>query len=185
VAPVPAGNTFLVAPSAAGSWILSARAVVSGRALAFGPGAEVVAVTAPPSTYAAWAAGFESGAGLPAGTLANSVAADYNHDGVANLMAYALGLSPVSPSAGGLPQAVVSGGSLRLEYPKDTLRGDVVLTPEISTNLQTWFAPGQAGAPAGFADTLVSTSGTVQTRRASVPVSAGQKIYLRLRATKN
>ena len=145
---------------------------------------EVSAVAYSQPTFASWAAGMESSAGLAAGTLAASPATDYNKDGIPNLMAYALGLSAVSPSAAGLPLPAITGGSLRLNYSRSTDRTDITLTPEISTNLQTWFPPGQSGAPAGFTDTLLSTAGTVESRRASIPATPGQKYYLRLRVTK-
>jgi hypothetical protein len=163
---------------------LSARPVISGRTLAFGPLNEVNAVTAPPSpAYSTWASQFEVSSGLLAGTLSNAPTADYNRDGVPNLMAYGLGLSPVNTSSASLPQAAASGNSLRLDYLCYTDRADVSVTPQVSTDMQTWYNPGQAGAPAGFTDGLVSTAGTAQTRRAAVPVS-GRNLYLRLKVTK-
>lgn len=191
ILPLNNATTFTFAPAATGQWLISVRPVVSGRPLSFGPPTEVTAVSSsPPSTFAAWAAGFRSlQAGLAAGTLANNPAADQNRDGVANLMAYALNLSPVSPAAPALPQGVAAGASFRLDYPVVTTRTNVTLTPQISTDLRTWFTPGQSGAPAGFTDTVLTTSGSLQTRRASVPAPAAtsgvKHYYLRLRAVKN
>jgi len=176
------GRDFTFVPSTPGSWLLSGRASVSGRSLAFGPVLEVAATTAPPA-FASWAAGHESSAGLAAGTIANAPAADHNRDGVANLMAYALDLSPVAPAAALLPPAVAAQGILRLDYPSRTDRPDVTLTPQVSSDGVNWFTPGQSGAPAGFSDTVLTTAGNVQTRRAAVPVSGGRR-YLRLKATK-
>ena len=177
--------SFTFAPADTGTWMLFGCPVISGRPREFGPGLEVAAVTTPPPpVFASWAAGFESSAGLAAGTIANAPASDHNNDGVANLMAYALGLSPVAPSSASLPVPVPAAGILRLDYPRRTDHADVSLTPQISLNLQTWFSPGQAGAPAGFVDTLQSTAGSVQSRRASIPIVPGQKYWLRLRAVK-
>jgi len=181
----PGANLFAFVPATTGAWLLSARPVISGRTMAFGPATEVNAGTViPPPSFALWAAGFELAATLPAGTLSANPAADHNGDGVPNLMAYALGLSPVAASARLLPQASVIQGNLRLDYSRDTSKADITLTPQVSTNLRTWFTPGQPGAPAGFSDTLLSTNGTVQSRRASVPVSPAGPAYLRLRVTK-
>jgi len=180
------GSTFFTfAPADTGTWMLFGCPVISGRAREFGPALEgTAATTPPPPVFASWAAGFENSAGLAAGTIANAPASDHNHDGVANLMAYALNLSPVAPSSASLPVPVPAAGILRLDYPRRTDQADVSLTPQISLNLQTWFTTGQAGAPAGFTDTLQSTNGAVQSRRASVPVVQGQKYWLRLRAVK-
>jgi hypothetical protein len=172
---------FSFAPPDTGTWLLSGRATVSGRSLEFGPLLEVIATPSP--SYSSWAAPYESGVGLPAGTLSGAPAADYNKDGIANLMAYALNLSPVSNSTLMLPRAVVSQGLLQLDYPRYTDRTDITVTPQISADLLNWYAPGQAGAPAGFIDSILSTAGAVQTRRASVPVQGAQR-WLRLKVTR-
>lgn len=186
VTALPAGgNLFSFVPPATGAWLLSARAVFPGRTMAFGPATEVNAGTTPPvPSFALWSAGFELAAVLRGGTLSGAPGADYNSDGVANLMAYALGLSPVTPSADRLPKASSMPGTLILDYPRDTGKSDVTLTPQVSTDLQTWHAPGGAGAPPGFTDSLLSTNGAVQSRRAAVPAGPSKAYYLRLRVTK-
>jgi uncharacterized protein YkwD len=177
------GRSFTFTPPAStGTWLFSGRAVISGRTLEFGPSLTITAQP-PGGKFNTWAATFESSAGLPSGTLSNAPAADYNRDGIANLMAYALDVSPVSPGAAGLPRAVVTGGHLRLDYTRRTDRTDVVLVPQVSSDLTNWFTPGQSGAPAGFTDSSVSLSGTAETRRATVPLS-GTHRYLRLKATR-
>ena len=184
VTTLPPGTDLMsFTPPATGAWILSARPVISGRQHVFGPALEVNAVTTPPPpTFATWATGHEFAAGLPAGSI--SAPSDYNRDGVPNLIAYALGLSPVAPSARLLPQPSATRDSLRLDYPRDTARTDVILLPEISTDLRAWFNPGQTGAPAGFADSILSTSGTIQSRRAVINTTSARTYYLRLRATR-
>ena len=91
--------------------------------------------------------------------------------------------SPVSNVARSLPLPAVAVGTLRLDYPRITDRADVSVVPQISANLVNWFTPGQAGAPAGFTDTALSSTGNVQTRRASI-AAGSQRYYLRLKATK-
>jgi len=185
VTPLGGETAFSFAPDTPGNWILSARPLISGRTFVFGPGKEVSAIPAPPPpSFLVWAVGFEVSAGLAPGTLSLAPTADFNKDGVANLVAYALGLSPVSPSVNSLPLPVAAQGALRLDYPVLLDRTDVSVTPQVSSNLQTWFNPGQTGAPAGFSNSVISTNGNVQTRRASIPLT-GQDYYLRLRTTRN
>jgi hypothetical protein len=175
---------FTFAPPSEGTWLLSARAVVSGRTLEFGPAKQVTATSeAPPPAYATWASQFEISSGLSAGTLSNAPTGDYNRDGIPNLVAYGLGLSPVSASSASLPQAATAGNMLRLEYFRYTDRPDVSVTSQVSTDLRNWYNVGEAGAPAGFSDTAFAVSGVVESRRAAVPVS-GRNVYLRLKVTK-
>jgi hypothetical protein len=183
-AAVPTSNTVAFTPPGTGEWLLSARPIVAGRTLAFGPNLSVNAIPPATSGYAAWAASHESAAGLPSGTLSATGNADYNKDSVPNLIAYALGLSPTQPAAHLLPQPARSGSHIILQYTKDTAKTDITLTAEATLSPSSWFAPGHAGAPAGFTDTLLNTSGTVQTRRAMLPVTTGQKGLLRLKVTR-
>lgn len=179
-ASIPSGTSFTFTPPDTGDWLLTGRPTVSGRSLEFGPAKQVVAI--PPPSFSTWAASEESTAGLPAGTLSQSPSGDYNRDGVPNLMAYALGLSAVQQQAAALPQATVAGGRLQLDYPRVAGRQDVTVVPQISFDLRRWFAPGEAGAPAGFTDVELPGSGGTVTRRASVPTGS-QSYYLRLKAT--
>ncbi|HWB05351.1 MAG TPA: hypothetical protein VG796_20120 [Verrucomicrobiales bacterium] len=184
--PLAPGTTlFPFVPASTGAWLLSARPVISGRKFAFGPAAEVNAGTvAPVLTFPLWCAGIELARSLPPGTIFNNPAGDYNGDGVPNLMAYALELDPVVFSGHLLPRAVVEEGILSLVYSRDTAKTDISLSTQISTDLQTWRAAGESGAPAAFTDVTLSTNGTLQQRRASVPATPGRPVYLRLKVTK-
>lgn len=168
---------------AAGTYLLAARPYISGRYWAYGPVKEVTAAVGPPG-FAGWAAPFEVAKGLPAGTLSNNPAADYNGDGYSNLMAYALNLSPVGHptdnDADKLPKMEVVAGSFQLTYRRDLSKTDVVYESQAAGELGTWFVVGQGDAPAGFVDALISTSGDVETRRASVPMAGNEKLFLRL-----
>ena len=178
---VSSGTSFTFTPAAASTYLLSVSPTVSGRQLRWSPSLEVQGVTPPP--FASWASTEETNAALPSGTLSGNPTADYNHDGVANLTAYALGLSPVNPAAHLLPAPIVAGGSAYFEYQVDTTHTDITVTPRISADLSIWKAPGESGAPAGFSDTLISTSGTVQTRRATVPMGAAIRYFFHLQIT--
>ncbi len=184
VSPSGSASSFPFQPASPGSWLLSARAVLPGRATDFGPATEVTAVSAPAQpAYASWSLQFELLGGLLPGTLSGDLLGDFNKDGLSNLAAYAFGLSPVAPLVNSVLQPSSVAGALRLDYPRATDRPDVSVTPQVSTDLKTWYAPGQQGAPAGFSDTLISTAGNVETRRASVPAS-GKTYYLRVKVTK-
>ncbi|TAG27597.1 MAG: hypothetical protein EAZ36_06650, partial [Verrucomicrobia bacterium] len=80
VAAVTSGRTFLFSPLQAGTYQLSARALLPGRTLPFGPVTELTPVVAPP--YLAWSLQQEASGSLPSGSLQNNPTADYNGDGV-------------------------------------------------------------------------------------------------------
>ena len=174
---VPSGRTFAFTPSSVGTYLLSVRPRTPGRIWPFGPMLEVSALT--PAPFVTWAVQQEIAAGLPAGTIEANPGADYNGDGVTNLAAYALGLSATTSAR--LPAAAISGGQLRLVYPRDTAKSDITLAPEVSTDLVNWYAVGAGGAPAGFADTTIASVGTLLTREATVPLTSGSRLFLRLR----
>ena len=182
---VGGNNAVTFVPPSTGEWLLAARPVIGGRTLAFGPNLAVNAVTTPPPpTFSSWATEQETAAGLPAGTLSGNGAADYNRDGVPNLVAYALGLSATQYAGHQLPQPARQGANLIMDYARESSRSDVTVTPEISSDLRTWFAPGQAGAPPGFTDTLTGTLGTLQSRRAQLPIDPSKCWSLRLKVTR-
>jgi hypothetical protein len=83
-----------------------------------------------------------------------------------------------------LPGATTSGDQLRLRYTRDIAQTDVTVIPEASTDLQTWYALGAAGAPAGFTEAVISAIGSVQTRELTIPTTSGSRAFLRLRITR-
>lgn len=180
VAPVPAGTTgFSFTPPAAGQYQLNVRPIVSGRAWPWGPALAVTASAPAGPSYSLWAAQQESALGLPPGSLSDPNG-DPNGDGVNNLLAYALGLPPMTGSAQSIPRPVMRTQGFCLDYPEDTAKSDITLVPQASRDLTRWFAPGQSGAPTGFSDEVLTSSGSVQQRRATIPTSAGQGWFLRL-----
>lgn len=184
-ATVPATNSVTFAPPSSGEWLIAARPTINGRTLAYGPSLAVNAVTTPPPpTFSDWAATQESAAGLAAGTLSANAAGDHNKDGVPNLVAYALGLSPTQYAGHQLPLPSKQGSNLVLDYAREGSRSDVTVTPQVSPDFQTWYSPGQPGAPAGFTDTLTGTLGTLQSHRVQLPISSGPRWVMRLKVTR-
>lgn len=175
--PIPSGRGFTFTPTAAGVYLLAARPRTLGRTWPYGPFLEITAGAEPP--FSTWAGLQEIAAGLPAGTIEQHPEDDTNGDGMSNLMAYALGLSATNPARP--PTASVAGGRLRLGYPRDTAKNDINVVSEISTDLLTWYEVGDEGAPPDFTDTLLASVGTQQTREASVAVTSGDRLFLRLR----
>jgi hypothetical protein len=174
-----ASPAFTFTPTAAEPYLLAIAPTVSGQTWAYGP---IFEATGTAALFASWAANNEAAAGLPAGTLANNPTGDYNADGVANLTAYALGLSPITPAP--LPAATINGNQLTLRYTRDSARTDVTITPQVSTDLRTWHAFGAPGAPAGCTNTVLSTTGTVETRELAAPLTAGSLLFFRLSITR-
>lgn len=186
IRPVEEDHAFTFTPKTADPQLLSVRPIISGKPFPWGTPLEVIpaAVTGnpppPEPSFAIFLAEAEKQAGLPEGTLAASDG-DFNDDGVPDLIAYALNLSPVEPAADALPQPSVSDGKVHLDYTVDLSKPDVWLKAEASADMVNWFAAGEPGAPAGFEDAALSTEGTLETRRASVPI--GQRpVFLRLKS---
>ena len=135
-------------------------------------------------SFATWASEIEAANSLAAGSIA-SVLSDYDRDGRSNLIEYAFGTSPLigNDAAPRMPAMLANPASCVIQYQRDTALTDVTFTAQACAGLGSWKAPGEAGALAGFTDALISTSGTLQTRQASVPRTSGNKIFLRLRVT--
>jgi hypothetical protein len=163
---------------AAGSYLMGVAPVISGHDF---PAAYQTLTVIQPAPFASWAAGYAAAYSLPAGTLADP-AGDYDKDGRIHLIEYAFGTSPVlaSEPTPRLPVAELTATHLVLRYQRDSSLTDLTLTPQASATLGAWKAPGEAGAPAGFTDTLVATAGNLQTREAKVPRSSGAKIFMRV-----
>lgn len=169
---------------AEGSYLMSVAPVISGRE--FPATYQTLAAAAePPPSFATWAAETEAAHSLAAGTLADAMG-DYDGDGRCHLVEYAFGGSPVlaNDPTPGMPAMEMTATHFVLRYHRDTSRGDVTLTPEASSSLGVWTAPGDPGAPAGFTDDLVATDGSIETREAKIPRSSGASLFMRVRVSR-
>lgn len=181
-----ATNTGNYTPSSTGTFLQAIAPVIGGREF---PGAyqTLTVAAALPPTFATWASNLETANSLPAGTLAPPNG-DYDKDGRVNLLEYAFGTSPITASeaAPRWPKIYSSTPtSLVMEYQVDTTLTDITVTPQASLTLGNWKTPTDGDKPPGFTDTVFSNSGNIQTRHATLPLSAGQKGFMRVKATQN
>lgn len=164
-------NGGTAANDAAGTYVITPAGATGGAfapgnyAVSYLPG--VLTVTAP--TFAEWAAGLADPA----------AAADPDHDGVANLLEYFMGLNAAVADVGA-PQVTLVGSELRMDYRRSKALSGVSGGAEWTFDL--------AGAPvwstAGVTDTQVSDQGTYEIRRAAVTFTAGEPLkFLRLRVS--
>ncbi len=103
--------------------------------------------------------------------------ADFDQDGVPNLVEYALGLNPKAASTTGTPVFALESGNWTLTYTRPASRADVSYAVQFSTNLTTW-------STTGVTHTLVSTVNGVETWRATYPAASAPSCFLRLMVTK-
>jgi uncharacterized delta-60 repeat protein len=103
--------------------------------------------------------------------------ADPDHDGLNNLLEYALGLDP--NSSGVIPAVLaLSGANLEYTYTRSTAAKDNGVTYQIE-----WSETLEAGSWSTETVTqqITSTQGALETVKASVPKGTGGKRFLRLR----
>ena len=176
-----AASEYLFTPRSPGDYHVQVRARAGDVFLPYAA-ASVVEVTS--NDYTGWAARMERAKGLAAGTLSDS-SADYDGDGLSQLAEYALeasGLDPAKADPMMIPAAEIEEETLCVHYKVDTERRDISIGVEVTTNLQDWYSPGEAGAPAGFVDyTTGGAVGAIEDRTAEVPVGAHQTLFLRLK----
>jgi len=170
---------------AAGTYLMSVAPVISGND--FPASYQTLTVSSPPPpSFTTWAATLETSNSLAAGTISNNPNLDQDKDGRCNLIEYAFGTSPVVPNdpAPRMPVTVADPAYYILQYQRDTSLTDLTFTTCASPDLTNWKTPGQSGAPAGFTDTLVSSAGTIETRRAKIPVSSGGRWFMKMQVTR-
>lgn len=175
-----ADRSFEFGSDSSGEFFLSARPVFPGRIGSFGPSIAVEASAQ--NSYADYASAQESAFGLPASSILSNPEGDANDDGIANVMAYALGLSPMASAYHRLPQVQQAGDQIVVDYTTYGSRSDVNFGSEASTGLGAWASSGEQDAPDGFTDEVMSTDGEVVNRRAALPAGGSAAAYMRLRA---
>ena len=105
-------------------------------------------------------------------------------DGVTNLMKYSQGLAPLTnASAGGVPTVQRTNGYLTLTYVRLKNTTDLIYTPQVCTDLNTW----QSGAAY---TTQVSATDLDATRqqvvvRSNAPVAGSRAGFMRLSVTRS
>jgi hypothetical protein len=129
--------------------------------------AMVVKKAADDKTYATWAVGY----GLSAG----SGAEDPDGDGLRNLAEYALGFSPLAPSASNSQALKIEAGQYVFRFTKAIPTADVTFTVEVSTDMVSW-------SPAPNAPVIESSTLTTQTMITTIPV-IGSRCFARLKVT--
>ncbi len=132
--------------------------------------------------------------GAQAGTAAAAPGADFDHDGIANLMEYALGLDPTVASVSALPQAALKkyGASsyLSFKFTRSSTATDLTYLVETSPDLASWttVATSSGGAvtsgPGFVAETGTAPTFTVEVRDTqAADVGNAAHRYLRLKVT--
>jgi hypothetical protein len=128
----------------------------------------------------AWRLGSFTAAELTDASICGDLV-DPDHDGLSNLMEYALGLPPKNPAATNQPCASITTGYLSLTYTRAKAAADVSLVVEQSTDLVNW----QLG-PAYIQQLSCVDEGLIQriTMQMTAPTAAASVGYLRLRVTR-
>jgi len=136
---------------------------------------------APSSPYLAWAA--NSAQGLTGG-LNDGPLDDPDHDGISNLLEFALGGAPMVASRDRLPVSSPSGGNLVFEYDRSAASRppDTTQIVEYSTNLKDWTP---VTIPLSTSGSVAITPGATSDHvTVTVPVS-GNNTFARLRVITN
>lgn len=100
--------------------------------------------------------------------------ADPNGDGVSNLLAFAMGLSPLQNASAFLPTIQTNGNQLEMVYSVAKNIAGVSIVVESSTNLVTWTTDDIAS------NVLISETDTTETRKASCLLDGTAK-FMRVR----
>ena len=143
-----------------------------------GSGMVNVTINAAQQGFSAWAAA--EGLGPNADPKASPA-----HDGISNLIKYALGLNPnavvsavTNGTTPGLPWIQVQGGNLTMTFQKDLTKTDLTYAPQFTTDLVS-------PTTTGITQTVTATNGNIQTIVASVAVGSDTKKFMQLQITQH
>jgi hypothetical protein len=181
VSPANEDRTFEFTAEGEARYLLAARPVFPGRTGSFGPSLPLEASVQ--NSFGKWASVHEESLDLPANGIMASPEDDLNADGVANILAYALGLDPMTPAGSRVPKARREGNSIVIDYTVIPSRTDVYWGSEATSELGVWRHPDDPSAPAGFVDEMTSEFKGTMSRRATLPISPGSSAFLRMKAS--
>jgi len=102
---------------------------------------------------------------------------DPDHDGMPNLLEYALHSNPIVSDASNLPQVGREDNFLTLTYTQVTTATDISYVVEQSSDLVSW-------TTANAQTETIGTNGNVETIEAKVDVTDTNVLFLRLRVTR-
>jgi len=119
-------------------------------------------------SYASWQQSF-FGSGTPVGSTKTE---DPDHDGIVNLLEYALGLHPLIHDPEAVPTLVLENDTTTLSYTKHLLRDGISYRVETSTDLVTWSTVAN--------DTVISSINYTERRKAMVPLGSNPHLFMRL-----
>lgn len=167
------GNT--VTPLRPGTTTITAAQAGNGNYLAASTVPQLLTVQ---PTFAAFASQYFNPAQL-ADPAVSGPTANPAHDGMSNLLKYALGLDPTQPDAqAGGPVITTAGGALTLTFVRPPGLTGITYVPEVSGDLQTW-SSGPA-ATQTVSTTLLDAQHEQVVVRDLVPISGTAKRFIRL-----
>jgi hypothetical protein len=139
-----------------------------------------VLLTGIPLTFGAWQQQYFTQAQLQNAAISGALA-DANGDGVTNLMACALGISPLAPAGSSLPVIGSSGGHLTLTYPQPKGLTNWTTVAEVSSDMVNW----QSGSTytTQISVTSLDANRNQVTVMDNTPTSAAAQRYMRLKVT--
>lgn len=145
-----------------------------------GAGSQIIPsarLTPPQSSWNLWRED-EFTAGERLDPLVSGEYADPDHDGIVNLIEYAMGLPPRQNSRTGLPTTSRAGNLVTLTYRKSLATSGTLTAAEISTDLTNWTI-------VGVTETVTATVDGVQTIQAQFIVPENMpELFLRVRAVR-
>jgi hypothetical protein len=139
-----------------------------------------VRLAAGPITYTAYQQQYFTPAER-ANTALTGAGADYNGDGVTNLMACALGLDPTAQASGHLPVLGTTGGHLTLTYTRPKGSTAWTTTVQVSSDLVNW----QSGSAYTTQLSVTSLSANIEqaTFEDNTPMTGNAPRFMRLQVT--
>jgi hypothetical protein len=139
-----------------------------------------VRLTAIPKTFAAYQLQYFTQAQLQNSAISGA-SADANGDGISNLMACALGISPLVSASGSLPVAGASNGHLTLTFPEPKGLTNWTTAVEVSSDLVTWHSGSSYTTQTSV--TSLDANRNLITVMDNTATSAAAQRFMRLKVT--